>query len=79
MTTKKRFIVFKIQRPLMSTDPNTPWLVYDKKKNYILHIPESEVSHELKAMMGKHHKIYVKAHLEDNTLIVHEEVKSQTF
>lgn len=54
-------VVLKVQRPVVSTDPDRPWLLYSEERATKVVMPEAHVSPELLAAMGERHKVYVRA------------------
>lgn len=49
--------VFKLQRPLASSHPNPPCLIYNESRSIYQHMPFSD---ELKQMFGTDEKLYFK-------------------
>jgi hypothetical protein len=45
--------IVRVQRPLLSSDPSTSWLIYDKKYKHVEHKPEKLVSAAVRAAMGR--------------------------
>lgn len=67
-------MIYKLQRPIASSDPNQSWLAYPRDTRKMIFIPIHLVSKEVRAMMGHDYKIYVHANLHpDGTL----EIKSR--
>lgn len=50
--------VVKVQRPLHTTDETQPWLIYDQSRKRQCMIPEDQISHGSKKMMGNDYKAF---------------------
>lgn len=50
--------VVKVQRPITTTDRSDPWLVYDQSRKRQSTIPDEEISHGSKTMMGADYKAF---------------------
>lgn len=51
----------KIQRPLYTTDPDTPWLIYGEDMIHAEHWPEKHMPPHVIAAMEQDHKGYFNA------------------
>lgn len=55
----------KIQRPIVSNDPDAPWLMYFEDGNSPnIVVADKDVPENIKKAMGKNYKIYVKGKLD---------------
>ena len=52
--------IVKVQRPMMTTDPTTPWLIYDKARKHQVTIPDAVIPKHVKDAMGDDFKAYFK-------------------
>lgn len=43
--------IVKVQRPVVTTDPALPWLVYDKKRKHRQEIPSAAIPEHVKHAM----------------------------
>jgi hypothetical protein len=70
--------IVKVQRPLSSSHPSTPWLIYDKGYKHVEHNPEMLVSADVKAAIGKAAKGYFSGVWADDVgWTISERVKGQ--
>lgn len=54
-------VIIKVQRPVISTDPRQPWVLYDEHNNHVETVPGDAIPEYVKKMMGDDHKMYCKA------------------
>lgn len=67
-------MIVKIQRPLASTEPNPPALVYNEDRSVTLHMP---ITPELKHLFqGGELKVYHKATIEGDKLMIGRRVQN---
>jgi hypothetical protein len=50
--------IIKVQRPLSSSHPSTPWLIYDKDYKHIERKPDKLIGVDVKAAIGTDAKGY---------------------
>lgn len=50
--------IVKVQRPLHTTDPNNPWLMYDLNRKYQIEVPDKNIPQHVKEAMGNDYKAY---------------------
>lgn len=58
--------IFKIQKPIHSSDPNASCLIYNKDRSAY---GEVELTPELSALMGSSYKIYVRGYMDEKGLL----------
>lgn len=60
---KEETYIVKIQKPLMTNDPNRPWRVYDQDRHFDVTIPEAQIPKRIRKHMQYISKAYYKAEL----------------
>ncbi len=50
--------IVKVQRPILTTDPNAPWLIYDEARKHVTEVPEAVIPAYVKKAMGDDFKAY---------------------
>ncbi len=50
--------VVKVQRPIMTSSPETPWLIYDKDRKHVTEVPDMIIPAHVKEAMGQDFKAY---------------------
>lgn len=58
--SEKQVVIWKLQRPLASSDQAHPWLMYSRGRKAEGVIPDVEIDNDVRAMMGDDYKIYVE-------------------
>lgn len=53
--------ILKVQKPIVTSEADHPWLFYNEDRSINYQVPESKVSPQIKEAMGEENKIYVKA------------------
>lgn len=53
--------IVKVQRPVYSSDPNMPWLVYDQLRSREVQIKDKDIPTHVKKAMGNDLKAFFKA------------------
>lgn len=69
-------MIVKIQKPLESSEPNPPALVYNEDRSYETFV---EFSEGLRMTIGDRQKIYVEARLEGENLVLIREVRGHSW
>jgi|SRR5271166_1392876 len=57
-------MILKVQRPLASSEPDAPYLVYAMGRRFTTHVPPAEIPASVKTAMGADAKGYFMARLE---------------
>jgi hypothetical protein len=52
--------IVKVQRPIHTTDPDLPWLIYDRAEKHVEQRPARMVRREVKDKMGADYKAFFK-------------------
>ena len=52
--------IVKVQRPIATTDPDAPWLIYDRASKHVEHRPDRMVRREIKDKMGGAYKAFFR-------------------
>ena len=52
--------IVKVQRPIMSNDPDDPWLIYDKARKHMTQVPARAIQQSIKSAMGQDYKAFFK-------------------
>ncbi len=50
--------IVKVQRPVFTTDPMSPWLMYDREKKHMVEVPGAVIPAHVKEAMGDDPKAY---------------------
>ena len=74
---KSKQHIFKIQRPLMSTGNNPPYMLYNESRSITRYIPADMIDD---IWPGNEVKIYVRGHIDDKgKLHIDKRVKNQSW
>ncbi len=60
------FIVLKVQRPVMTNDPDVSWLFYSADRRIEFECPQDDVAPRVVAAMGDDYKMYMNAYIDFN-------------
>lgn len=71
-----RTTIVKVQRPLMSNDPEEMVLVYKKGRKKMMQVPITE---QLKELFGVDFKMFCLAEYQNGDLIVHKRVADKNW
>ena len=52
--------IVKVQRPIVSNDPDDPWLIYDKARKHECEVPDAAIPKHVRKAMGSDFKAYFK-------------------
>ena len=67
--------IFKVQRPICSSESNAPILIYNKDRSIYYQMP---ISQEIAKFMGTSYRIYIKGYINnDGILQIIEKVGNQ--
>jgi hypothetical protein len=50
--------IVKVQRPIMTNDPDQPWLMYDRERKHVTEVPDAIVPAYVKTAMREDYKAY---------------------
>ena len=50
--------ILKVQRPVATTDSDSPWLFYDERRSIMFELPEKDVPRNIKQIMGSDFKVF---------------------
>lgn len=50
--------IVKVQRPIMTSDPDAPWLIYDAERLHVTEVPSAVIPAYVKTAMGDDFKAY---------------------
>lgn len=53
--------IVKVQRPIFSSDPNAPWLIYAEGARLLRQVPDKDIPEDIKRQMGDSYKGFFKA------------------
>lgn len=71
--------IVKVQKPLMSTEHDAPWLIYDRFKTVIAKTPGSQIPEDIKKWMGNDYKAYFDATLTLGNWKINKRVSPKTW
>lgn len=67
----KRFnAIVKVQKSVITNDPTMPWLVYDRSRQFMTHIPDKEMPPNVKNEMKGDLKGYFTAKIKSGRLLL---------
>ena len=70
-------MIIKVQRPLMTTDPSLPYLVYDKTRKHEYMIPKHQMDSKIVKLMANQLKLYFEAEVVHDTVYFGKMVEEQ--
>ncbi len=50
--------IVKVQRPIVTNDPDAPWLMYDEKREHMTQVPDRLIPTYVRDAVGKDLKAY---------------------
>ena len=69
--SKKFNAIVKVQRPIVSNDPREPWLVYNRDKTVVKHVPAKDVPSNVKSQMGDKLKAHFLAKIRNGNIVAY--------
>ena len=50
--------IVKVQQPIMTSEPDRPWLLYDRNHKHVVSLPEEMIPQRIRYEMGPAPKAY---------------------
>jgi len=58
-------VVLKVQRPIVTNDPDAPWMLYDGAHKNTAFVKQADVPEQLRSAMGTGHKLFIEVEVID--------------
>lgn len=69
--------IAKIQRPLATNDPDSPWLLYTEDSSVMIFVPDREVPEEVRKIVGQRPKAYFEIQVREDKIEILGPVRDQ--